>query len=180
MGRYISVDQLRARVETAVATDALEDLIGAQEQVLDRWAGALTIGDYEEPDPVTEVHERVTGSLVELRARPSSIDTVTLYQGSWDADGTAFLEEDDWRLLYGDVVARNDGAIWGGRVVVVYVPTNDLLIRRNAIVKLCELELNWQPGLGSEGAQGWQESYNDRDRARQSILEDVHQPPLFA
>lgn len=181
MTALLTVDELRAHIPDGVAYDdpTLTRVLDGCQAILDRHAGALTITD-DDPLTIANVTERVAGRgqrLITLRQVPTAIVSVT---SAWGTNQTE-LEATDYRLDYRTLYATDAlGAFGGETIEVVYTPADDRSIRILALVQLCLLELNWKPGIGFQGAGGWQESYSDPNAARDAILATVRPFDWFA
>ena len=64
-------------------------------------------------------------------------------------------------------------ALWGEWTRVTYTPIDDSAVRRTVLVQLCQLELNVQPGMASQGAGPWSESYGKYLRQRNELLRAI-------
>lgn len=186
MSELLTVDELRGHVETSLDDDALGRILDACEAELVRWAGPLTFTDYDAPDPVTETvywRGRTFGQLRQVPATDGVQTVVEWNSGTaselveWDPDdGTG-----DWRTDGAGYLYRMPtGLRWGDRADVTYVPGDDRAIRRAALIMIVKGDLNFEPGMGSQSAGGWQEAYAAWQQARNEQLQRVRQAELFA
>jgi hypothetical protein len=170
----LSVDELREHVETALPDSALERLLASAEQAISAWAGPLEF-DEDAVQAVTETVSAPGRTLLRLRQVPAAITSATDATG---ADET-LLDAAEYRIS-DRYLRRLGGATWGERTTVVYAPADDSATRRTVLVQLVQLELNVQPGMASQGAGSWQESYGRYLRQRNELLRAIRpaDPPV--
>jgi hypothetical protein len=170
----LTVARLREHVETSLPDAALERILASCELAIARWAGPLS---FDEDDVVEDVTETVSApgrTLLRLRQLPTAVSAVVdLHGGVEDV-----LDPSDYRVE--ERFLRRLGSTWGERTTVVYTPTDDSAVRRTVLVQLCQLELNVQPGMASQGAGGWTESYGRYLRQRDELLRAIRpaDPPV--
>lgn len=176
MSILMGLEEVRAHVTTPLTDDALQQVIDACERDIVRWAGPLDEDSYGVL-PVTETVYARGRRLIALRQEPASVTTVTDVNGTTESE---LDEDDDWRVR-GHHLERVNG-YWGGQTVVTYVPADTLALRRRALVKLVQLEVNYDPGIGSQSAGGWQQAYFGKsyEAERQAILDTLREPEPFA
>ena len=171
----LTVAQLREHVETSLPDAALERILASAEQAIATWAGPLEL---DEDDIVADVTERVWApgrALLRLHQLPTAIVSVTDVHDGIETP----LDPSAYRLA-GRLLRRLGERTWGEWTTVTYTPTDDSAVRRSVIVQLCQLELNVQPGMASQGAGGWSESYRTYLRQRDELLRAIRpaDPPV--
>lgn len=171
----LTVDELREHVETALPDAAVGRLLASAEEAIAGWAGPLVLDDEGAVGEVTETVSAPGRTLLRLRQAPTAVTSVT------DATGLAATVVDPTGYRVEDRHLRRLGiATWGERTTVTFTPVDDSATRRTVLVQLVQLELNFQPGMASQGAGPWSESYTRYARQRNELLRVVHpaDPPV--
>lgn len=171
----LTVAELREHVESALPDTALERLLAGCELAIAGWAGPLSFDEDGAVEAVTETMNAPGRTLLLLRQAPVAVTSVTDIHGGIEAD----LDASEYRIE-GRHLRRLAMALWGERTVVTFTPTDDSAIRRTVLVQLVQLELNVQPGMASQGAGGWTESYGRYLRQRNELLRAIRpaDPPV--
>jgi hypothetical protein len=171
----LTVDELREHVETALPDTALERILASCELAITQWAGPLTFDEDGAVEDVTESVNAPGRALLLLRQAPTAVTSVLDVHGGFETD----VDPSDVRIE-GRYLRRLAMALWGERTVVTYTPTDDSAIRRTALIQLVQLELNVQPGMASQGAGAWSESYGKYLRQRNELLRAIRpaDPPV--
>lgn len=169
------MDELREHVETALPDTALERILASCELAVAQWAGPLTFDEDDQVEDVTESVNAPGRTLLLLRQAPTAVSSVVDVHGGIESD----LDPSEYRIE-GRYLRRLAMAMWGERTVVTFTPTDDSAIRRTVLVQLVQLELNVQPGMASQGAGGWTESYGRHLRQRNELLRAIRpaDPPV--
>jgi hypothetical protein len=170
----LTVAQLREHVETSLPDAALDRILASAEQAIATWAGPLEV---DEDGVVADATERLWApgrTLLRLHQLPTAVTSVTDL-----VNGVETLLDPSAYRLEGRYVRRLGGT-FGEWTIVVYTPTDDSATRRAVLVQLCQLELNVQPGMASQGAGGWSESYRTYLRQRDELLRAIRpaDPPV--
>lgn len=183
----LNPEQFRAHVETALTDDAIQQLLDANEDVINEWAGPLVFDPYEEVvESVTETVYAREQTLLPLNQEPAEIVSVNDFHSAAfrtiDADGyrirghyleraqlgvpMAFPPIEDmgagwpaWPAAYSQNDPLWKGNVWGDRTVVEYIPKNSLARRIATLIQLCKLSMNFEPGLHSSSAGPTEERY---------------------
>jgi hypothetical protein len=166
MGLLI-VAQLREHVETSLPDAALARILASAEQSIAIWAGPLEL---DEAGVIADATEKLWApgrSLLRLHQLPVAIASVTDVVNGVET----LLDPSAYRLIERHL--RRLGGTWGEWTTVVHTPTDDSAVRRTVLEQLCQLELNVQPGMASQGAGGWSESYRAYLRQRDELLRAV-------
>jgi hypothetical protein len=171
----LTVAQLREHVETSLPDAALERILAAAGQAIATWAVPL---DLDEDDAVGDVTERVWAPgrpFLRLHQVPTASTSVTDVH-----DGIETLLDPSGYRLVDRYLRRLGERAWGEWTTVVYTPTDDSAVRRTALVQLCQLELNVQPGMAAQGAGPWSETYGAYLRQRNELLRAIRpaDPPV--
>lgn len=164
----LSVAGLREHVTSSLSDGALQDLLNANSLAIAQRAG-----------PLGSIALTLTPSrdrYVFLDRPVQTITSITEYFSDPIGIGGVVLDATDYRLLSGGTLLERWGYgthpadWWSDRVELVYVPVDDTAERVRVLVKLCELDLNRQPGLsalsiGDYSEQSRNEAYNDEREA---------------
>jgi hypothetical protein len=172
----LTVDELREHVETALPDTALERILASCELAITQWAGPLVIDPHElTVEDVTESVNAPGRTLLLLRQAPTAVTGVVDIAGGIESG----VDPSDVRIE-GRYLRRLGMASWGERTVVTYTPTDDSAIRRTVLIQLVQLELNVQPGMASQGAGPWSETYGKYLRQRNELLRAIRpaDPPM--
>ena len=171
----LTVDELREHVETALPDTALERILASCELAITQWAGPLTFDEDGQVEDVTEPVNAPGRTLLLLRQAPTAVASVVDIQRGIESD----VDATDVRIE-GRYLRRLAMALWGDQTVVTYTPTDDSAIRRTVLIQLVQLELNVQPGMASQGAGPWSESYGKYLRQRNELLRAIRpaDPPV--
>jgi hypothetical protein len=170
----LTVEEARRHVRTGLSDDALRDLLDATEKDIETWDG-----------PLGSITSRVNGgrALIALDRPVSTITTVR----ELDSTGTLqlTLAVDDWRQHSPYVLQRlttgtNPRGTWDVLVEVDYVPQDDLAARIRDQIALVKLELDYKPGIGSEGIGDYNRSFFGKtyEGERLAILSRRHEPSM--
>jgi hypothetical protein len=171
-------DQLRGYIpDTAESDETLDDRIAAAESELARRFGLLDVDGDGNILPTTETFYRTEtqfASLVRLKQDAASITSVT------EPHDHVLIADTDYRLE-GQYLERRWQA-WRAPVVVVYVPVDTRVDRRRVLIKLIQLDMNFQPGVKQQGGGPWMESYSvaGYQAEREAIIATLGQQELFA
>ena len=171
----LSVSELREHVNTDLGDDALQRLLDAAEWAIVNRAGATGAR--------TEIASG--GYRFIVLARPAaSISSVVETAGWSDSVGASdiTLAADDYLVGAGEmlierlITGTNQRSVWGARVTTVYTPVDDDPVRIECQIALCQLALNYQPGLAEETIGTWTERFTNNSAwsnqaERDSILE---------
>jgi hypothetical protein len=176
----LTVAELREHVESALPDPALERLLASAEEVTASWAGPLTFDEDGQVVDVTEVVNAPGRKLIALPQTPTAITSVTDLRGAVETilDPSAYrLEERKVGVRScGAWLRRVDGKTWSDRTTVAFTPLDDSATRRTVLIQLVALELNFQPGMASQGAGPWSESYSRYLRQREELLRAIRPP----
>jgi hypothetical protein len=134
------LDELRGRVKTALANEALADVLEEIEADVAERFGALEFDEDGEIQPVTETIDASGLSVLRLKQRPQSIVSLTDRHGY----SNLALHASYFRIA-GSRLIRNLGA-WG-LVTVEYIPQDTLAARRRIVVELVKAHLNNAPAI---------------------------------
>ena len=159
----LTAAQLRSLAPTSLEDAALEILLAAAEQEIDRHAGAA--GD------VTERFRAERPRVLGL-ARPAALVVSVTQQG-------VALDPTDYALECGGELLRrlHDGANpawrWWGHVTVVYTPVDDTASRQRVQAELVRLDIAFTPGLASQQIGTWTETYATSGRTYAEQRADI-------
>jgi hypothetical protein len=171
----LTVAELREHVESALPDTALERLLAGCELAIAQWAGPLSFDEDGNVAEVVDVARAPGRVLLRLRQAPAAVSSVVDIQAGVE---TA-LDPPGYRLEE-RYLRRLGTALWGEWTRVTHVPVDDSAIRRTVLVQLVQLELNVQPGMASQGAGPWSESYGKYLRQRNELLRVIRpaDPPV--
>jgi hypothetical protein len=171
----LTPDELREHVETALDDVALQRILDGAEADMAVHGGTLT-ATLDAPDDVTEVFYPAPKTLyLTLASRAEAITSVTVDAVELDAA--------DYEVHRGNELHLVSGYYWywTDDIVVVYEPTlEELQRRRMALVNLCKLYINADPGTSFQGAATWQTTVSDFEEQKQRVLWAWKRPPVFA
>lgn len=147
----LTLDEARGLTDSALEDESLQLVLDAAEAEITRYAG-----------PVGERTETFTsgGRLLSLSKRAASISSIT--ETSFSSYDVTTLASDDyfaWPNAY--VLERKTGGTnsrhtwWGRRVAVTYVPVDDVDLRKGVQADMCQLMINYAPGVTSETVGSW-------------------------
>jgi len=164
----LTVAELREHVETSLPDSALERILAGGELVIAQWAGPLSFDEDGLIVEVTDVASAPGRTLLRLRQVPTAIASVVdIHVGiETEVDASEYRIEERY-------LRRLAMALWGEWTRVTYTPIDDSAVRRTVLVQLCQLELNVQPGMASQGAGPWSESYGKYLRQRNELLRAI-------
>lgn len=150
----LTVDDVRARLTTAISDSALEDVIADEESELIRRCGA-------HGDGATAITEIATayGGMVFLSRPIVSVTSVAEYA---DLGGSATTLAATSYLVWSDggyITRLPSGTTWGARMVVVYVPQDDRARRRQVLLELIRIAVE-QSVFRSETIEGFEDKYS--------------------
>lgn len=145
----LTVEDLREHISTSLSDDALQVIIDANEALINRVLGELGV-------PLTEIHHQ-TGyeSIILTEHRFNVVDSPpspTVIMG-YGLPGAVTLDPDDFRVE-GVAIRRID---WGGNPGIWYdtpIAVTGTLVdnteeRILAMIQLCNLDINYKPGVQS-------------------------------
>jgi hypothetical protein len=165
----LTVDELREHVNTDLGDDALQRLLDAAEWAIVNRAGA--------PGARTEIASG--GFRFIALARPAASIT-SIVETVSSADTT--LISDDYLVGTGEMLIErlgtgtNPRSGWAERVTTVYTPVDDDPVRVEVQIALCQLAINYLPGLAEETIGEWTERFTNNSAwsnqaERDAILE---------
>ncbi len=144
----LSVDELRDFRDSGLSDESLQMLLDAAEELIVARAGA--------PGDRTEIING-GGRFLPIASPISTVTSVTELIGT-----TSYtLASDDYLIRTGSLLLErlqygtNPSFCWRGRTTVVYQPASDDATRRQVQLELCQLALEYQPGVTSEQIGQW-------------------------
>lgn len=160
----ITVDDVRARIETDfddaaiqrminAAYEAIEERHGSSSQVTDRFRAGGTD---------TVVLTRKAGTIVEVRVRPYPTADVVV------------LDPAEYRL-WGPMMLTRVGATWEYEVEVDYIPHTNTELRDRVALDLVQLDIEFR-AYGSEQAGDWRGDQSDYAARREYVLNQIREP----
>jgi hypothetical protein len=177
----LTVDELKGYIQDTAESDAtLEQRIADNEAELTERFGPLEIDD----DAIATVTERIwiRGHQVTLTLRQDADEIISITPTTAGVAGAALATTAHGlrsrRELY--LVA---GGPWAyDHLDVVYRPADRRGRRRRALIKLIQLEMNYQPGMGAQSGGPWSEQYagGSYEAQREAIMATVEDAELFA
>jgi hypothetical protein len=171
----LTVAELREHVESALPDTALERILAGCELAIAQWAGPLSFDEDGAIEEVADVASAPGRVLLRLRQAPAAVSSVVDIHGDVESElePTAYRIEERY-------LRRLGGAVWGQWTRVTHVPVDDSAVRRTVLIQLVQLELNVQPGMASQGAGPWTESYGKYLRQRNELLRAIRpaDPPV--
>lgn len=134
---------VKALVNTSMSDANLQIVIDRIESQITTRVGAPQTDGYE-----TEITKTLRGEGSFL-FMPTEIHSVTSI-----SEDTAALTSDEYQTWGGGVIERlPSGSSWGDRIVVTYKPTDDRPKRKQAIIDLVRITLEWS-AMQSENVAG--------------------------
>lgn len=166
----LSVEDVRARVETDLDDATLLRILRGCEQDVDRSAGKAA--------SQVDSFEALGARFVALHRRSASITSVT-ERASLYSDPADTLAADDYRLVGSYKLLRlssgtNARSRWGLEVVVTYVPEVDAELRDRVITDLCQMDVEFR-ALDSEEVGDWEGTQKDYKARRRELLKQVRE-----
>lgn len=170
MASYLTVSQFREHVKTSLPDTAVQRLLDANSLSIDERAGPI--------GSVPETRYPRQDSLIFLDRPVASITSITEFFNDPIGISGVVLDSTDYRLHSNNTVLERWGYgthpadWWPTRVEFVYVAVDDSAERIRVLIKLCQLDLNREPGtsmtrMGEYIDQQRGEAYNDE---REAIL----------
>lgn len=173
----LTLEELRAHVETELEDDDLQLLVDAAEQAIVKALRQFGVA-YDEG--LVETHDGGQ-SYIFLRWPATSIESITETDGGTDT----VLEADDYRIR-GDGVSvlrlasgTNPRTWWGAPVRVEYSAAHADAELGRVQIALVKLDLNHNPGVASESIGSWSEQATSNSAfnyqlERESILASLN------
>lgn len=180
----LTAAELRARHETGLSDDDLDEVIAAELSVIEALYGpdATMTESYEfrRASGIHGVYQRDQIRRLVLGRPADSITTVTEVVGTT----TTVLAADDYRLIQGYQLERlSDGTngrlYWGDRVTIEYVPENDVALRKQVLIRLCQLNLAENGYLIEKTPEFTLQHIENYAAARASALRRLRKRPLL-
>lgn len=183
----LTIEDLREHIDTALGNNALQRLMDANEAAIVNRAGPLGV-------PVTQVVNQngyesiifLTRALQVLDSPPSPV----IIEGFGFTDART-LESDDYRMI-GKTVRRidfgaNPGFYFLTPIQITGIPEDDTDERIRVLIELCQLDINFKPGLASFTTGKHSETYSRQGNTggntyladREALLDSLVHPPLF-
>ncbi len=134
----LSVAELRPRVTTPLADDQLQDVIDFIEDSLEPFVGEAASASQ------TESLGGYTRSIF-LKRSVATITSVTEYEALTSTTGTLLTNGTEFYTWTDEARLERVGRKWGARVTVVYVPTDDTVARKQAVIDLARIYLAQTP-----------------------------------
>lgn len=168
---------------SVVSDDAMQDIIDAN------WNEIIArVGEFGTQTQMFFVGD--TDTVILLGEAPLDIYSITEYK---DTVYEQILDTNDYYSYRGTLRRRSDGTYpytyWQGPVEVVWRPANDEAQRKMALVHLCQIDVNFNPGLLSFRVGEHSETYatgggeGSREYQREAIFAELATPgapPVFA
>lgn len=142
----LSVPQLRRTVQSDLDDAELSDLIDEEEATL-----ITRLGPHG--DGVISISEVYEGSGADLFLNRPAVSVTSITQATYGGGAPVAVATTNYQLLAGQGRILNLGTGWSGIVTVVYVPVNDKMARRQALVDLVRLKLE-RTAMKSENIAG--------------------------
>lgn len=162
MSELLTVEQLRAHVETGLPDFALEQIIESEEASIN--------ARYGEPATMSEIRIP-NGSLVALSRPALSIESVVDGDETLPPEGA--LASDYYGLLNRTTLERRNSASWSSSVAITYTPaSSDVARRLLVLVQLCKLALaysGYQSQAGADVSETPLELESQRERLLRSL-----------
>lgn len=149
----LTVDDLRLHITSSLGDEALELLLDAAYEDIDKRIGPS--------GAVTEVLPAGAGKLLMLSCPASALTAVVEY--AYTTSETT-LATDDYELIGDQQLIRtpdgtNPSNGWNGRVKITYTTLVTDASRDRAAVSLVKLDLDQHPGVSSERLGDWSVTY---------------------
>lgn len=184
-GILLTTAELKGYIQdTAESDTTLQQRIDDTEEELNHRFGRLELDD----DAIATITERVEirGYRTALPLSQAADEVISIKaDGSSDALATSY-----YRLRGDRDVIYAAAAEWGGipaawpynYIDIEYRPADSRARRRRALIKLIQLDMNYQPGMGGQSGGPWSESYTGQsyDAQREAIFATVDDQDLFA
>jgi hypothetical protein len=165
----VTVEDLRARVETDLDTTVLQRILDAAVASVDRSAGKIAndtqtvVATNSDWLALTRRHTAIV-SITERRRHSS--DAVTLSSNDYrEVGGYRIL-----RLRDGD----NAAVCWGSEVAIVFTPEVDTDVRDRVALDLSQVDLEFR-AYDSEKSGDWSGSQKDYRARRRELLAQVRE-----
>lgn len=141
--------QLRQHVSTGLDDDALQRLLDANEEAIEKRAGS--------PAAFTEYHLD-GGKPYLIPTRP--VGTVTsIVENGVTLDATDYRIRGDGYWLERLDTGTHPSTLWSHDIVMVYSITFDIAERIRVLIALCKQDIEHNPGKTSETVGDWSETY---------------------
>lgn len=165
----VTIDDVRARVETDLDDDTVQRILDAAVEDLSRHAGSPT----SDVETVRSVGRRV----LSLPRRHSAITKIE-ERRTLDSDAVE-LSTDDWRAtgdyeLFRLANGTNPALTWGREVVVTYTPAVDADLRDRVVLDLCQMDIEFR-ALKSERSGDYTADYGDYEQRRCAVIGQVRE-----
>jgi len=165
----VTVEDLRARVETDLDTPTLQRILDSAVSAVDRSAGktsAETESLVATNSEWLSLNRRHTAVVSVTERRRHSSDPVVLA-----ADD--FREVGDYRMLrLAD--GTNGNVCWGAEVTIVYTPEVDVSVRDRVTLDLCQVDIEFR-AYDSEKSGDWSGSQKDWKARRRELLAQIRE-----
>ena len=157
----LPVAELRPRVTSPLNDTQLQDLIDFVEDSLLPYVGAAAAASR------TEGLGGYSRSIF-LQRPVGSITSVTEYEALTSTTGTLLTNGTEFYTWSDEARLERVGRKWGARVTVVYVPTDDTVARKQAIIDLARIYLAQTPlkaeSIGSDFSYQAPDNWNGHIR----------------
>lgn len=155
--------ELKSHVQSDLPDAELQSVINGMEAEIDQRIGPLG---------VLYVETLVGGTDELFPSRP--VVTVSQIEEAYDSDEAPLVVDPaEYRvLLGGGILKRRNGRSWRTYVTVTYMVKQDEAIRRQVVIDLCKLELNYR-GISRHAIGDYSESGLDQLAERERILSRI-------
>jgi len=159
--------ELREHIETDLSDGALQLLIDAEQEAIDKRAGPAA--------SESDLMQAFGARELRLTRDASSIDGVkTRYSAD---DDQVTLSANDYRLEDKRTLVRlstgdNPETRWIGKIEVAYTPETDAALRERVLIDLVKVAIEFK-GIGFENVGSTSRSFGDHEAMRQRILRQL-------
>lgn len=162
----ITIAEVRALISTGLADVDLQAVVDRVEAEITRKIGAP-----QDDTGILQIVKTLAGEGPNLFL-PTEITSIGSILEVEEGNVTYLVPATEYRVWAGGVIERlPEGANWEDRVIVAYIPVDDRLLRKGAIIDLVRLDLS-RTTFGSESIAG-EYSYSgavDFEKERKRIL----------
>lgn len=172
----VSPAEVTALVQTSLTTAELQAVIDRVEAEVTEMVGEPY--DVSSPPTITETHAGYGASLF-VKRPIGSVVSVTEYDGLTDTTGTTMTADEDYFLWAGQGRLERIGAKWGAKVMVAYVPENQLHKRTQAIIDLVRVWIQQRPFAGESIGRSYSYTAPDNwEEQKQRIIRRLKFPVI--